>query len=307
MEICHDFGFRTSAGTLERCSGRLEHFEDGVKIVNNRNATPGPFVDEADFYDRALDRVACPVRRFTVSGHPDTILTIAQPDLAAYEDTRWKRFGLGKEADRTDDPLPEDVIALLDTVPDSRLIPEVSLWLADNPVDDWPRQVSNFSSTWRSHAATVSSGEIAFYRTHHEELVFAGLHEWCHLLEKRRPKYFAMFNKARCCDGVYLPDRYALVSPSEHWAVFGQNLIGEDGDFFEKVVRGGPLRSLVFMLALEDVLKNVPINRRSRCHDLYLRRIDYTRAQANAQIPALIEQITALLSFLSEHGAGGGG
>jgi hypothetical protein len=284
-------------------TGRLFYFvQPETRTYNVRTSVKGPFEDEADFYARGLRKEARLVRRYTIVGHPDTALFVPFEDLDRHQEVRYSRFvACSAEPKGGWHAIPEDVVAVLDDMPRSDYFSAVTLLLEDNPVDDWPRQVNNFKDSWRSQAAALADGELGFYKIAKSDIRFAGMHEWFHRLEKFHAAVRKLLEVARYLDSTYLPDGYAHVA-GEHGPVFGQNLLGLDGQWVIDIAKGGPFRALVLMAAVDDVMKSVPPARRSRCHSDYERRIGFVREFTRQSVGEFILRVGALCHFLAEQG-----
>jgi len=277
---------------------------DTTRMVNVRNNIAGPFQTEERFYAEALNPETWPVRKYTIEGHKGVALYVPIKDLPAYEKARQTRFAPGAvEPSEGWTTLPEDVVAYLDDLPDSSIFPEISLYLDNNPVDDWPRELGHLGSGWRSLAAAIKDRELAFHRVRHYDLRFCGIHECFHRLARLYPEIFKLLHVARFLDSTYIPTTYAHTSEEEHGTTFGQNLLGLNGYWFLNVVRGGPFRSFILMTMVERWMQQAAAERPPcRCHDYYVKRIEFARAYVEQHLAVFVDQVHDLMDFLASNG-----
>jgi hypothetical protein len=277
---------------------------DTTRTVKVRNNVAGPFLTEERFYAEALSDEIMWVRKYTIVGYPNIVFYVPLKDLDTYDQVRSQRYAAGAVPPEDGwTALPEDVVAFLDDLPDATLFSVISLYLDHNPVDDWPREINKHDENWHSSAATINDRELAFFRVSHYGLRFCGIHECFHRLANLYPEIFKILKVARYLDSTYIPDPYAHVSEEEHATTFGQNLLGLDGEWFLNVVKGGPFRSFILMMMVERWLKEASeTSAPCRCHEGYLRRIEFARAYAEMNVGPFIRRVQTIAEFLSSNG-----
>jgi len=150
--------------------------------------------------------------------------------------------------------LPEELVALLDALPESSYFSRVFLLDEANPEDLWVRQTYN--PGFVSAAATLPNGDLLLFRTERNEFLRVNLiHEWAHQLQRRCEAEFKIFHDAvELGWRFYVPNTYALRSYEEHWAVIGEELLHVDARRFLAAAGSAPIRSTVWMLVLRRAL-----------------------------------------------------
>jgi hypothetical protein len=258
----------------------------------------GPYPEkEEDFHNQCLESVEFDVRIYTVEPHnveiviPETYAkkleevrklrtdaeqaTACCVDLIAPShpvDDLQSQLGRHKYRNRL---LQEDVVALLDELPDSSYFTRVYLVDWDNPQDVWLRQLYQ-NDKFVSAASTNKEREVHLYKTENNMFVRTNLfHEWAHKFrdDHFQPDELEAFDDSLELEWrVYVPDYYALKSYGEHFAVLSQELLHVDGKRFMDAARRAPMRSCVWMRVFKRILAALPENRRSIYHQQFLNR-----------------------------------
>lgn len=171
--------------------------------------------------------------------------------------------------------LPEEVAPLLSSLPNPAYFKRVFLLDTPNWEDDWVRQ--NYSQTFSSAMAVARNGDVFLFQTEHNQYLRGDVfHEWTHLLSYRFDREYRVF-----CDALelewrlWVPRTYALRSYGEHWAVWGEEMLAEDGARFLTAAQNGPVRSVIWMSALLKSLNSVEQEYRSPLSEKLMERCKF--------------------------------
>jgi hypothetical protein len=252
---------------------RLTSFSRMQEPLTERNNTPGPFLDYADYQKRATSAIPTNLVSYGISGHEQ--VQILMP--ADY----YSKLMPGLETDRSSELKtrvgPADIPPLVDAMPDSRYFKRIFILANDNPEDDWVSQTYKFKGFISSMSMT--DGELNMYKTRRSDhLRVDVLHEWSHGL---RYKYWEdnlmkCFNQAVNLERVeWNPSIYATRHEGEQWAVLGERMLGYSGESFLEACDKAPVRTALWMCALEKCLAHVPDSTKSIDHDQYVQRQRY--------------------------------
>jgi hypothetical protein len=125
----------------------------------------------------------------------------------------------------------------------------------------------------------MTEGDLSMYKTERSEHLRRDvLHEWSHGL---RYKYWnddlmKCFNQAVNLELVeWNPSVYATRNDGEQWAVLGERMLGNSGESFLDACDKAPIRSSLWMRALQKCLAHVPESIASIDHDKYMLRQRY--------------------------------
>lgn len=243
--------------------------------------------DEKGFITECMEEVEYDTRVYSLSGHSVRVL-VPEEYAQKLDIVRQRRLG---QIDLLPEDmvgylqrvLPEDILAILDELPHRGYLSEISLVDWTNPRDVWIRALRK-SETFTSAASTTPDGQVLLYRFDLGDYLRTTIyHEWNHVLQA---KFMAEVENLWAAAinlewFVWVNNTYALVSPGEHWAVFGEAILQKDGPRFTEVVNKlGPMRALVWTMALGKALEAVPVADRSCYHDTWVARVAY--AQKNA-------------------------
>ena len=275
--------------------------------LTGRNSNRGPFVDHDDYEKRAVSAVLTKVVSYGVSGHePVQIILTADYDsrLVPPDNTC---AALGKVANTetgdagaasADTELkmrvrPADIPPLLDAMPDSRYFKRVLILATDNPEDDWVGQT--YSGKGFVSTMAMTDGELSLYKTESSDYLRRDvLHEWSHAL---RYKYWnddlmKCFNQATNLELVeWNPSLYAKRNEGEQWAVLGERMLGNSGESFLEACENAPLRSTLWMRALQKCLTEVPGSTVCIDHDKYTQRQRYVDEHV---LPLALEKLKVM-------------
>jgi hypothetical protein len=247
--------------------------------------------DEKGFIESCMEEVEFDARVYSLEGHTTRVI-VPEEYAQKLDIVRQRRLGLidllpEDMVGYLNRVLPEDILAILDELPNRSYVGEISLvdWL--NPRDLWIRALRK-SETFTSAASTTPDGQVLLYRFDISEFLRTTIfHEWNHVLEARFYSEVASpWDAATNMEWfVWVNRDYAKVSPEEHWAVFGEAILQKDGSLFADVVNKlGPMRTMVWATALGKALDAVPAANRSCYHDIWVARVAY--ALKNAAGPA---------------------
>jgi hypothetical protein len=268
----------------------------GFKPVNEnmvvRNTTPGPFKDYADYSSRALSKVRTEMRDYQISGHKDVHVIVTDAYSAALDvkDDDSVNAAANSLARRV---CPADIPQLLDAMPDSRYFKKVFISDDLNPEDDYVTQTYYPDGFISSMAMT--DGQLELYKAERNEYLRRDvLHEWSHQL-----RYEFWNDKLRKCfeDAVNLelvewnPSHYATRGAGEQWAVLGERMLGFGGEEFLEACTKAPIRTTIWMRALQKCLSAVPEPNKSVDHDKYVARMRYVEKHV---LPRAMKKLEAL-------------
>jgi hypothetical protein len=259
-----------------------------------RNATPGPFKDYADYSSRALSKVPTEMRDYQISGHKDVHVVLTESYSAALDvkDNGSAVAAIaGSSLERR--VCPADIPQLLDAMPDSRYFKKVFISDELNPEDDYVTQ-TYYPDGFISSMAMIN-GQLELYKAERNEYLRRDvLHEWSHQL-----RYEFWNDKLRKCfeDAVNLelvewnPSHYATRGAGEQWAVLGERMLGYGGEEFLEACTKAPIRTTIWMRALQKCLSAVPEPNKSVDHDKYVARMRYVEKYV---LPRAMKKLEAL-------------
>jgi hypothetical protein len=243
--------------------------------------------DETAFVTSCLEDVEYDTRVYSLEGHTTRVL-VPEEYAQKLDIVRQRRLG---QIDLLPENmigylnrvLPEDILSILDELPNRSYVGEISLVDWFNPRDVWIRALRK-SETFTSAASTTPAGQVLLYRFDISEFLRLTIfHEWNHVLQARfmdevdRP-WRAAVNMEWF---VWVNRDYALVNPGEHWAVFGEAILQKDGSLFAEVVNKlGPMRTMIWTTALGKALDALSVAERSCYHDIWVARVAYARKNA---------------------------
>jgi hypothetical protein len=271
---------------------RIIGFKPVSENVVVRNTTPGPFKDYADYSKRALSKVDTNMRDYQISGHKDVHVVVTEAYSAALD---VKDDGSANVAgDYLERRVcPADIPQLLDAMPDSRYFKRVFISEDLNPEDDYVTQTYYPDGFISSMAMT--DGQLELYKAERNEYLRRDvLHEWSHQL-----RYEFWNDKLRKCfeDAVNLelvewnPSHYATRGAGEQWAVLGERMLGFGGEEFLEACTKAPIRTTIWMRALQKCLSAVPEPNKSVDHDKYVARMRYVEKHV---LPRAMKKLEAL-------------
>jgi hypothetical protein len=298
---------------------RLKSEQSTTVILSQALDVPGPFSDYADFKRRALCSAETAVRIYEIDGHA-TRVVVPEAYATSLDQVRSLRLRAAQSCLDHEDKLcdsisvdearatlsqhplrsrvlPEELAVYLDEVPDSRYFRRLFLLDQENPEDRWTRQEYS-SPFFVSAMATEPNGDVLLFRTERNEFLRTNIfHEWTHGLQKQASAAYQAFTEAvELGWRQYVPRPYALRSYAEHWAVVGEELLHVDAQRFLEVANKAPIRTVIWMLALEDSL-NATVG-----GGLFSAAL---RARLEmAMGPVLVKAREALACFLAEIGSG---
>jgi hypothetical protein len=209
-----------------------------------------------------------PVRVYAISGH-DCELMIPEEYARKLEPVRRQRIRiddggeptparqLGSEMDLEHllRALPEDIVPVVDGLPNSKLIGRINVFGHRYPYDQ-PGQVT---------LGTARDRKINLYRPGNDsEMRSTTNHEWAHLLHQQRPN---LLNRYRAAvdveDGLsatsYNARKYARTNERENWAVhLGEEMLDPAAARMLEFGRYAPLRISVLGRALKVSITEGP-------------------------------------------------
>jgi len=245
--------------------------------------------DEASFVRDCLEEVEYDVRIYSLEGHSTRVI-VPEEYAQKLDIVRQRRLG---QIDLLPENmigylnrvLPENILVILDELANRRYIDEINLVDWRNNRDVWIR-ARRKSETFISAASATPDGQVMLYCFDIGEFLRTTIfHEWSHIFQARfMAKVELLWLAAVNLEWfVWVNNSYALTSPGEHWAVFGESMNQKDGTLFAEVVNKlGPIRSMVWMMALSEALDEVPVAFRSCYHDIWVARVAYARKNALA-------------------------
>ncbi|MBX9693928.1 MAG: hypothetical protein K2Z81_16195, partial [Cyanobacteria bacterium] len=175
------------------------------------------------------------------------------------------RHPLGQRA------LPEDVMMMVESLPDQSVVRKVVLSGEENPFDPFLRQ--RHGPEFRSSADTASDGEFTLYRRNLDPLLQADIaHEWTHNVGEQMRELRALYDiAARLERDGYMASEYGR-SAEENLSVHFEDVLSVHGTRFWHMAHAAPIRAAVLSRMLTARLEMVPEGQRSPFHDLYLER-----------------------------------
>jgi hypothetical protein len=184
---------------------------------------------------------------------------------------------------------PADVPGLLAQLPDPALITEIRLFNERNPEDYWHEHHTGIDSG----ATATEFGVVSFFYSMRgpADANLEIRHEWAHIHYyemhwTRKAEVDAAINVER--EGFHLREQ-SKTSNMENFAVtFGEGILSEETEIFEKVVHEAPVRSLVAAYAL---LRSLNSHRRSCLYDLWWERFEYIIESARDAARAKLVEI----------------
>lgn len=297
-------------------SGRVrdERLEKWVMLQAVANEE-GPFESFEDFQTRVLREEAVDCRIFSVAGHcvdvvvPEAyaqelqevrllrlnharLVRMKRPEtevLTALNLLRNHKYGLRV--------LPEDLVPILDQLPNTAYIPHIVLSHEGNPMDVWIRH--SFDRHFSSAASTNEAAQTLLYR--HERNCWLKVniyHEWCHRLAHVHRDDAAMFYKALEIELYFynwVPRPYAYRSWEEHWAVIGEELLDDSAKNFQETANNASLRTYIWMKTCEKALLDALLYRPSASGVLYLERVQCANQVLKQKALDVLVQIEAKL------------
>lgn len=256
--------------------GRLKNLIPSV-VPTDEEAYLRDFVEDVEFDTRV----------YTLAGHSVRVL-IPEEYAQKLDIVRQRRLGqidlLPEELiGYLNRALPEDILANLDELPNRSYISDVHLVDWANSRDKLTQAIQK-SDTFVSDASTMPDGQVMLYKFDVGDWLRTTLfHEWNHHLHKRFMKMVKkLWEAAVHLEWFVWTNRdYAKTSNDEHWAVFGESILQKSGPEFTEIVNKlGPMRTVVWTLALGEALNAVPEDARSPCHDIWVARVAYAQKAA---------------------------
>lgn len=286
---------------------RILGFKDVSENIVVRNATSGPFRDYADYSSRALSKVPTIMRDYQISGHKDVHVVLTEEYSAALA-VRYDGSAEPAKHSLERRVCPADIPQLLDAMPDSRYFKKVFISDNLNPEDDYVTQTYYPDGFISSMAMT--NGQLELYKAERNEYLRRDvLHEWSHQL-----RYEFWNDKLRKCfeDAVNLelvewnPSHYATRGAGEQWAVLGERMLGFGGEEFLEACTKAPIRTTIWMRALQKCLSAVPEPNKSIDHDKYVARMRYVEKHVLPRAMKKLEalQINGKTDYLREQAKG---
>jgi len=286
---------------------RVLGFKDVSENVVVRNATSGPFRDYADYSSRALSKVPTVMRDYQISGHKDVHVVLTEEYSAALA-VRYDGSAEPAKHSLERRVCPADIPQLLDAMPDSRYFKKVFISDNLNPEDDYVTQTYYPDGFISSMAMT--NGQLELYKAERNEYLRRDvLHEWSHQL-----RYEFWNDKLRkCFEGAvnlelveWNPSLYATRGAGEQWAVLGERMLGFGGEEFLEACTKAPIRTTIWMRALQKCLSAVPEPNKSIDHDKYVARMRYVEKHVLPRAMKKLEalQINGKTDYLREQAKG---
>jgi len=283
---------------LSALTTRLGSGEQATETLPAPSGEQGPFANYDDFKAHGLKQVARSVRVYSGHGLPTKIIvpedyaarldevrtlrlrgsesSICQPpadnsETVSVEDARCRLA----QHDLRNRLLPEELLPLLDELPDSSYFSALFLLDEANPEDIWVRQ--DYNSGFVSAMATLADGRSMLFRSERNEFLRPNLlHEWSHRLQHHCQEESTAFSDALELEWrQYVPNTYALRSYGEHWAVIGEELTNSSAQRFLTLAQKAPLRTIVWLTALGKSLATS--RHQCREHSAYVERVHFAR------------------------------
>jgi hypothetical protein len=147
--------------------------------------------------------------------------------------------------------LPEDLIDLIQDLPDRSLIKRINIWDEPSRADPWRQHT--YQPNFRAFATANRQGVISFYQATNAQL--SGLrdvlvHEWAHLQKFMNPELSQAYHLALKLEKGG-GRRYGAKDPEENWAVNSEeNVLGRHFDKFLCFSEQAPIRTSIMGRAL---------------------------------------------------------
>lgn len=228
-----------------------------------RTAEVGPFADHADYVKRGLVDEAVTFRVWEIDGSTTKLYVPESYD---------KALAAGELPERA---RPADVVSIVAGQADPSYFRRIYVLDTPNWEDDWVRQ--DYSATFVSVMAVNPEGDLFLFRKESNAFLRGDIgHEWAHRLAAEQPEFYSIFGDAiELGWRSYRPREYALRSYGEHWAVIGEELLKPEGEKFTACAAAAPVRTLLFMLAVESSLTKSGTS--GAASDVLKARIAYVR------------------------------
>ncbi|MBU6455499.1 MAG: hypothetical protein KGS72_27250 [Cyanobacteria bacterium REEB67] len=175
--------------------------------------------------------------------------------------------------------LPEDMIPILDALPNRNLVKEVLL-LDSRSVGDLFSAVRFKAPGFQAAATVEENGTVRFFQANHGTRLYnTTFHEWAHLAKWASPPFSKLFDLSSVVDsrgmnidhqatadarrdnpaqepvtklGQYYPDLHSTRNQDENWAVgLGEEMLGTDPTSLFSYVNQAPVRAMTLASALE--------------------------------------------------------
>jgi hypothetical protein len=206
---------------------------------------------------------------------------MSPPELTKYIQVYQAKMAL-RSHPLGDRALPEDLVPILDALPNRRLLKEVNLLDRRNMSDVFKSMV--YEAPGFQAAATVGRDAIVdLYQANHGTALYNTVfHEWSHVAKWQSPVFSKMFDLASVVDhvdsnldhkatanvrqndptheeirgeGMYYPDLHSTRSQDENFAVgLGEETMGPDPNNLFTYIGRAPVRGMTLAVALENHL-----------------------------------------------------
>jgi hypothetical protein len=214
--------------------------------------------------------------------------TMSAADVSKYIRVYQAKFALSKHP-LGDRALPEDLVPILDALPNRSHIKEMHLLDTRNVGDVWKSLV--YDAPGFQAAATVGrEGIVSLYQQAHGSVLYNNIfHEWAHVAKWQSPAFSKLFDLASVVDhedinvdqaatakrratepasesvtarGMYYPNLHSTRSQDENFAVgLGEEVMGSDPDALFDYVARAPVRGMVLANVLD---RNLMVGNGSR-------------------------------------------
>jgi hypothetical protein len=186
--------------------------------------------------------------------------------------------------------LPEEVPALISTLPNPTYFNKVVIADGRNPTDLFHSEQAG-KDFYSSAKTTPGQDTITIFPGRNgtrPEQEFK--HEWSHQLEAKATELREAFEIAANLEQNGHFDRdYAKLNSSENWAVHMEALLDTNVQQFLDFVDKAPLRASILGRALKVSLDACPLEQRSPLHDQYLDRVEYIKQREPQVVSTIIE------------------
>lgn len=219
--------------------------------------------------------------------------------------------------------LPEDMIAVLDDLPNANFVKDIVI--SDEPYigDLWNKQF--YGKSFETAATAGSDGRITYYRPRvdivdgvdRSVILEFGKHEWTHLSGGKSPghenlarlanlvdkdvpvtetaasenggKDFYPASKGAATDKYYVRS-YARTEPGEDFAVhMGEEFLSSDVDNFYNLAENAPVRAAVYAKNLSWALGQPLAGSRSSLGSMYSHRVEYVQRNVLPEAVKILE------------------
>jgi len=202
---------------------------------------------------------------------------------------------------------PEDILTSLAVLPDSRVMPRVTLSPYNLKIfernvvhrDLFSQEAGKKTRSGRGLAVGYEPMQVYLQAAKikplraGEQADYVLRHEWAHLAEYTNDRYMKTVNAAVALEkNGYFHRPYATANRREDQAVhLGEAILGRETKPFEDFVNAAPIRSAVYGARLKQLVANLPEESRGLFQQLYATRVGWIEANS---LPRAVKMLTNL-------------